>query len=46
MSRGTVEVQFTDGGIKVGEATIVGRVKVVGNGIIYFVDPVLIPAVN
>jgi len=46
MSLGSVEVQFTDTGIKVGEATIVGRDRVVGNGIIHFVDSVLVEAVN
>ena len=46
MSAGTVEVQFTDTGIIVGGATIVGRDRVVGNGVIHFVDSVLESSVN
>ena len=44
MSQGVVDVIVTDDGFTVGGATIVGRDRVVGNGIIHFVDTPLTPA--
>lgn len=46
MSRGSVDVQISEAGFMVGDATIVGRDRVVGNGIIHFVDSVLLSTVN
>ncbi|MFK7852601.1 MAG: fasciclin domain-containing protein [Granulosicoccus sp.] len=46
MSSGAVDLEFTDTGIVVGGARIVGRDRVVGNGIIHFVDSVLVSTVN
>jgi len=46
MLSGSVDLEFTDTGIVVGGARIVGRDRVVGNGIIHFVDSVLVSTVN
>ncbi len=46
MSLGEVQVLRSDSGLTVGGATIVGRDRVVGNGIIHFVNALLSPDVN